>query len=137
MTADRTGPKPAKGIEVCRAHQARTIMARDELGSMYFWTDRLVFTICQLPPGGRSTLDPGHKNADEICYVISGTLALEFPNQQRWERLEAGDAILIPQSEPHTVINPGERLALSAWSTAPHLGYEIADLTGVASPKGS
>lgn len=135
MPADKAGPAPARQIQVCRADEARTIMARDEMGSMYFWTDRLIVTVCQLPPGGRSTLDPGHKGADEVCYVVAGTLVLEFPDQQRWERLSAGDAILIPQNEPHTVINPGESVAVSVWSTAPHLGYEIQDLTGVPAPK--
>lgn len=137
MAAKKNAPSPARQIEVCRANEARTIMAKDELGSMYFWTDRLIVTVCQLPPGGRSTLDPGHKGADEVCYVVTGTLVLEFPDQQRWERLSAGDAVLIPEGEPHTVINPGDTVAVSVWSTAPHLGYEIEDLTGVPSPKGS
>ena len=137
MAADKKGPTPAREIEVCRASQTRTLMAQDELGSMYFWTDRLVFTVCQLPPGGRSTLDPGHRGADEVCYVIQGTLVLEFPELQRWERLSAGDAILIPENEPHTVINPGDTAAVSAWATAPHLGYEIEDLTGVPKPRKS
>ena len=136
MPEKLTGPAPASRIEVRRADETRTVMAKDEMASIYFWTDRLVFVVSVIPPGGRSTLDPGHKDADEICYVVEGTLVLEFPELQRWERLSAGDAIQIPQDEPHTVINPTDKAAVSIWATAPHLGYELADLTGVPAPDG-
>ena len=134
MTGDLSGPSPVKQVQVCRADQARTLMAGDEMASMYFWTDRLVFSVSQIPPGARSSRDPGHQGADEVCYVFSGALVIEFPRLQRWERLGAGDAILIPENEPHVAINPGAEVAISAWATAPQLGYEIEDLTGVPEP---
>ena len=132
--AELTGPSPAREPQVCRRDQARTLMAGDEMACMYFWTDRLVFSISQIPPGGRSTRDPGHDGADEIAYVVKGTLVVEFPDLQRWERLAPGDAICIPQNEPHVAINPGDEVTVSVWATAPKLGYEIEDLTGVAAP---
>ena len=136
MAASKDGPTPAKQVEVCRRDDARVLMAGDEMAAVYFWTSRLVFSVSQIPPGGRSSRDPGHKGADEICYVIKGTLVLEFPELQRWERVSAGEAALIPEDEPHTAINPGSEVAVSVWATAPHLGYEIEDLTGVPSPQG-
>lgn len=136
MTRDLSGPSPATEVQVCRANDARVLMAGDEMASVYFWTDRLVFSVSQIPPGGRSSRDPGHKGADEICHVFSGALVIEFPHLQRWERLGPGDAILIPEGEPHVAINPGDEVAVSVWATAPQLGYEIADLTGVPEPGG-
>ena len=136
MPAGKDGPAPATEPQVCRANDARVLMAADEMASVYFWTDRLVFSVSQIPPGGRSSEDPGHKAADEIAYVVQGELVVEFPNLQRWERLSAGEAILIPQDEPHVVVNPGGEVAVSVWATAPHLGYELADLTGVPAPAG-
>ena len=91
MTSDLSGPSPAGQVQVCRADEARTLMAGDEMASMYFWTDRLVFSVSQIPPGARSSRDPGHQGADEVCYVFSGALVIEFPRLQRWERLGAGD----------------------------------------------
>jgi quercetin dioxygenase-like cupin family protein len=139
MLSNKQGPSPAGRPEVCRADQARILMAGDEAAAVYFWTDRLVFSVSEIPPGGRSSRDPGHKAADEICYVIRGKLVIEFPELQQWERLGPGDAVVIPENEPHVAINPGDEAAVSVWATAPHLGYEIEDLTGVPSPaeKGS
>ncbi len=134
MAQDRMGPRPAESVEVCTRRQARTLMAGDEAANVYFWTQRLVFSVSEIPPGRRSSRDPGHRGADEVCYVIEGVLVIEFPGLQRWERLEPGDAILIPEDEPHVAINPGERTAVSVWATAPKLGYELEDLTGVAKP---
>jgi mannose-6-phosphate isomerase-like protein (cupin superfamily) len=108
-------------------------MAKDEMVAMHFWTDRLLFAVSQVPPGGRSTLDPGHKDADEIAYIIKGVLVIEFPRLNRWERLCEGESILIPQEEPHIVINPGSEESVSIWATAPHLGYEVSELTGTNS----
>jgi mannose-6-phosphate isomerase-like protein (cupin superfamily) len=136
MADTHTGPAQAREVRVRRGDDARVLMAGDEMAAVYFWTDRLVFSVSQIPPGGRSTLDPGHKGADEVCYVIKGTLVLEFPELQRWERIAEGDAIVIPENEPHTAINPGSEVAVSVWATAPHLGYEIEELTGVPSPQG-
>lgn len=134
MDREQKGPRPAREVAVCRRDAARALMAGDEMAEMYFWTDRLVFSVSRIPPGGRSSRDPGHKGADEVCYVISGTLVIEFPSLQRWERVGAGDAIVIPEGQPHVAINPGDQTAVSVWATAPQLGYELADLTGVPAP---
>ena len=133
MEVKKEGPKKIREVQVCRRADVRILMSNDEMVAMHFWTDRLLFSVSHIPPGGRSNLDPGHKDADEIVYVIKGMLVIEFPNLNRWERLLEGDSILIPQSEPHTVINPGSEEAVSVWSTAPHLGYELSELTGTES----
>jgi mannose-6-phosphate isomerase-like protein (cupin superfamily) len=130
MKNDLNGPSPAREIQVRHAQDARVLMAGEEKAMMYFWTDRLVFSMSEIPPGAGSSRDPGHDGADEVCYVFKGTLILEFPGLDRKEKLEPGDAILIPEKEPHIVFNPGTETAVSAWATAPQLGYEIEELTG-------
>jgi mannose-6-phosphate isomerase-like protein (cupin superfamily) len=130
MEQNQNGPKQTKEVQVCRYNDAKILVARDEVVGMHFWTDRVLFSVSEMPPGGQSTVDPGHKGADEIAHVIKGKIVIEFPDMQRCERLSAGDSILIPENVPHIVINPGDEVAVSIWVTAPHLGYDISDLTG-------
>jgi mannose-6-phosphate isomerase-like protein (cupin superfamily) len=49
-------------------------------------------------------------------------VVMEFPDAKRYVRLQGGDAVLIPESEPHVFHNVGTELAKLAWATAPHLG---------------
>ena len=123
--------KRNKDIVVCREDRGFMETAGDELFAINFWTDRMLFCISEIPPGRRTPLDPGHKDADEAIYLVSGTLVLEFPNLGRCEKLKAGDSILIPQDEPHIMYNPGIDIAKSVVATAPNLGFDISELTGV------
>lgn len=124
--------KRNKNVEVCRRNEGHLVTAKDELISINYWTDRMLFSISEIPPGGKSPIDPGHKNADEAIYVISGTLVIEFPNLDICEKLEEGDTILIPQDEPHIMFNPGDTVIKSVIATAPNLGYDISELTNVS-----
>ena len=89
----------------------------------YFTEDRIIFSISQLGPGQNSTVDPGHDKADEICYVISGTVVMKFPNKNRWVELNEGDAILIAENEPHQIINTSSDEVLMVWCAAPGIGF--------------
>jgi len=121
--------KRNKNIEVCRSDRGFMVTAVDELFSINFWTDRMIFCVSEIPPGGRSMVDPGHKDADEVFYVVNGTLVMEFPNSGRCEKLKAGDSIIIPQDEPHVMFNPGDSIVRSVVATAPHLGYDFSEIT--------
>ena len=125
--------KRNKDIEVCRKDRGFFETAGDELFSINFWTDRMLFCISEIPPGRRTPVDPGHKDADEAIYLASGTLVVEFPELGRCEKLNTGDSILIPQDEPHIMFNPGEIVAKSVVATAPNLGFDISELTGTKS----
>jgi len=116
-------PRPAEEVLVCRPVNTRIVTAQDEIAAVYFWTDRLIFTVSTLPPGGRSSRDPGHKGADEVLYITKGTMVVEFDQIDRCELLNAGDGVLIPENEPHTIINPGDTVAECIFATAPQLGY--------------
>jgi len=130
MDKIQDGPRRAKEVEVCRKNEGRVFTAKDEVFTVNFWTDRLLFCLSELPPGGKSPRDPGHKDADEAYYILKGTLVMEFPALNRCEKLYAGDSILVPQDQPHIMINPGEETTISVVATAPNLGYDISELTG-------
>jgi mannose-6-phosphate isomerase-like protein (cupin superfamily) len=133
MDHNQTGPRKTKEIAICRKNDGKILTVKDEVVALHYWTDRLLFAVSEIPPGGRSTLDPGHRGADEVAYVIKGKIVVEFPDLDRNERLNAGDSILIPEGVSHTVINFGDEEAVSVWVTAPHLGYEMSELTGTDS----
>ena len=105
-----------------RKREAQITMEGAEFVRIYFHTDKLLFAICTLLPGERGPVDPGHKDADEICYVIEGKLIVYFPNKKTCYELEQGDAILVPEGEPHQPLNTSEKTAFSCWVVAPSLG---------------
>ena len=74
MPSSKQGPTPAKQPEVCRADDARILMAGDEAAAMYFWTDRLVFSVSEIPPGGRSSRDPGH-HIELMALIVANLVA--------------------------------------------------------------
>ena len=94
----------------------------DEIVRSYFRTGKLNFSVSTLDPGQKSSLDPGHAGAHEIGYIIQGTIMVEFPGLGQSVRLEAGDGVFIPESQPHTLYNVGVETAKMIWSTAPNLG---------------
>ncbi len=67
-------------------------------------------------------LDPGQEGVHEVAYVVNGRLAFEFPRLGKWLELEAGDAVLIPEGEPHGVVSAGDEMAVVSWCVAPGLG---------------
>ena len=79
------------------------------------------FTISTLLPGQKACLDKGHDGADEVCYVISGTIVLHLPDTSEYHKLNEGDGILIPEGQSHYSINVGEIKSVTAWACAPHL----------------
>ena len=89
----------------------------------YFIEERIIFSISRLAANQHSTVDPGHKDADEICYVISGTVVMKFPNRNRWIELNEGDAILIGQEEPHQIMNTSSNEVIMVWCAAPGVNF--------------
>jgi len=109
-------------VRVVRSTQAEVLMAEDECTKIYFWTDKLIFSTCTIPVRGKSTLDVGHQGAHEVCYNIQGRVVVHFPEKEKYMELRPGDAVLIPEGEPHRVINVGDTTAILSWSCAPHIG---------------
>ncbi|HHT08824.1 MAG TPA: cupin domain-containing protein [Atribacter sp.] len=104
--------------KVIKRGQGKIIMEGDECTEIYAFTDKIAFSISTLLPGQRACLDPGHKNADEICYVIQGKIVIHFPDEEEYYLLETGDALLIPPGVSHYSINVGEEKSITAWAGA-------------------
>ena len=105
-----------------RMGDATVVMEDDECSRIYFWTDRIIFSVCTLLPGQRTPLDPGHKGAHEVIYCIQGHTVIHLPEEERYEELCEGDALCLPDGAPHVAINVGDVMAKLSWSLAPHMG---------------
>ncbi len=84
----------------------------DEFGDAQLFacgeTDQLSFGVLELPAGKTAGYDAGHKNADEIFYVISGEAVLTYPTTEETVRLKTDDFTLVHRDIPHIVSNPGD-----------------------------
>ena len=103
--------------QVARQAEARNFMEGPEHCREYVKAEKLWFGTSTLPPGQRGNIDVGHPNSQEVFFVCRGHVLL-FDEKQYYE-LFAGDAILIPEGLPHTLINVGEETAVLAWAGAP------------------
>jgi len=108
-------------VNIIRKGEGKFLLEGEECSEIYFKTDKLIFTISTLLPGQKACLDNGHKGADEIVYVISGTIVIHLPGIDQYHKLNEGDAVLIPEGEPHYSVNVGEIKSVTAWACAPHL----------------
>ncbi len=104
---------------IIRQTEARNFMEGPEHCREYVKTDKLWLGTSTLPPGAKGNIDPGHAASQEVFFVCQGHVLL-YDEQQYYE-LFAGDAIFIPETLPHTLINIGEDTAIIAWAGAPGL----------------
>jgi uncharacterized cupin superfamily protein len=102
---------------IIRSTEARTFMEGPELCREFVKMPKIWLGTSCLPPGGRGNIDLGHKNSAEVFYVCTGHVLL-YDEKQYYE-LFAGDAILIPEELPHTLINIGDDQAVLVWAGAP------------------
>jgi uncharacterized cupin superfamily protein len=115
---------PNARFELRHEADAKVFMDGGEMVLRYFTTDKILFSASTLAPGERSNRDPGHAGAHEIGYCEAGQIVLQFGDgdDREFVRIAAGDAILIHESVPHTLFNPGPDQARVTWSIAPSLG---------------
>ena len=107
--------------KVIRKDEGEFLLEGEECSQIYLKTGRLIFTVSTLLPGQKACLDKGHAGADEVCYVINGTIIMYLPGMDQYHKLNEGDAILIPEGESHYSVNIGEIKSVTAWACAPHL----------------
>ncbi len=106
---------PAK---VIRLSQARNFLEGPEHCREYVHTQKITFGTSTLLPGQRGGIDKGHPQSEEVFFVVKGHVLLYTEGSDHYE-LHEGDAILIPEGLPHTLINVGEVTAVLSWSCAP------------------
>lgn len=99
-----------------RKKDSRNFMEGNEHCRLYFDNNCMAFGVSNLPPGLRGDVDSGHKDAYEVFYVAKGTILCHLPDENVYEELDEGDAILIPPSRPHALINVGHNAAVVIWS---------------------
>ncbi len=71
--------------------------------------DRFVMSLFELGRGGTSP--PHHHDWEHEVYVLSGTIDLELPSENKTVRVSEGDAIFIPRGLAHAFHNRGEQAA--------------------------
>lgn len=106
------------GIQIKRSKDARLFTEGAEVCREYYKTDRITFGSSFILPGQKGETDWGHKNAEEIFYVVEGHVLLEGEKGTYYEMFK-GDAALILPETPHTLTNIGSQPALVSWSLAP------------------
>jgi mannose-6-phosphate isomerase-like protein (cupin superfamily) len=104
--------------KVVRRKDARNFMEGDEHCREYVSTGKVTFGTSTLHPGQRGLVDNGHSDSHEVFFVVQGHVLLHTEGSKYYE-LEEGDAILIPEGVPHTLLNVGEQTAILSWSCAP------------------
>ncbi len=103
---------------VVRLADAESFMEGDEHCRHYLSTGKITFGTSSLQPGQRGAVDAGHADSHEVFFVIRGHVLLHTEGREHFE-LWAGDAIVIPEAVPHTLVNVGDEPALVSWSAAP------------------
>ena len=103
---------------IIRKNETENFMCGDEHCRRYIETDKIMLGVSTLPPGMKGDVDAGHKDAYEIFYVVKGKVLCNLPDENLYEELDEGDAILIPPLRPHKLINIGESTAVLVWSQA-------------------
>ena len=102
---------------IIREVEARNFMEGPEHCREYVKVPKIWFGTSMLQPGERGNIDVGHPSSQEVFFVCQGHVLLY--DEKRYHELFQGDAILIPEGVPHTLINVGEEDALIAWAGAP------------------
>ena len=104
---------------VVRRVNARSFMEGPEHCREYFHTDKITFGTSTLHAGQTGATDPGHPGAHEVFFLAKGHVLVHVGNPGYSYELDEGDAILLPESEPHTIINVGDETAFITWACAP------------------
>lgn len=108
---------PTKPV-VIREADATSFMEGDEFCRHYVSTGKITFGTSYLQPGHRGAVDTGHPTSHEIFFCIRGHVLIYTEDRDSFE-LREGDAIVIPEGVPHTLINVGDIPALVSWSAGP------------------
>lgn len=72
--------------------------------------------ICRIPPGS-SNQKHAHDDADEVIYVLKGSLRFVFPDEA--VELKPFEAVYIPRGLDHQIFNTGNDEAVHTFTFAP------------------
>jgi quercetin dioxygenase-like cupin family protein len=103
---------------VIRHAEAESFMEGEEHCRHYVSTGKITFGTSSLQPGQRGAVDTGHPDSHEVFFCIRGHVLVHTEGREHFE-LWAGDAVVIPEGVPHTLVNVGDEPALLSWSAGP------------------
>ncbi len=103
---------------VIREHDATSFMEGDEFCRHYVSTGKITFGTSSLQPGQHGAVDTGHPQSHEVFFCIRGHVLVSTEGREHFELYE-GDAVVIPEGVPHTLINVGDTPAFVSWSAGP------------------
>lgn len=105
--------------KIIRYSETCPALEGDEVVRNYFSTDRITFGMSELLAGQHGAIDTGHSEADEVFFCAEGHVLCLFVNEGKYYELYKGDALLIPQAEPHQLFNIGDTKATILFACAP------------------
>jgi len=103
---------------VIRQRDAQVFMDGDEFCRHYVSTGKVTFGTSSLQPGQHGAVDTGHPNSHEVFFCIRGHVLI-YTEGRAYLELTEGDAAIIPEGVPHTLLNVGDVPALVSWSAGP------------------
>jgi len=106
-------------IKVVRKIESKITLEGLEVCREYFVTPKITFGTSTLKPGQRGDIDHGHPASHEVFFVVRGHVLLFVESIGACYELFAQDAIIMPETVPHTLINIGDEDAVVSWSKAP------------------
>lgn len=94
-------------------------------------SDKLIFGIFQVPPGGTYGPPTDVHSGDEVYYILNGTLTELNPETGQCLEIPKGEAIYLPKESYHTAYNFGKEelrilfaIAPEAWEEGLELNYK-------------
>ena len=117
VTPDDSRLTSLAAARIVRRSDARTFFEGPEECQEYHRDRRLWFGVSTVPPGEQGDVDRGHPESVEVFYCTRGTVLVR-DGVQDYE-LSEGDALVIPPSLPHAIVNIGEEPAVVVWAGAP------------------
>lgn len=106
-------------VKVVRKGETGLKLEGPEVCREYFVTPKITFGTSTLKPGQRGDIDRGHAVSHEVFFVVRGHVLLLVETTGACYELFTEDAIIMPETVPHTLINIGDNDAVISWSKAP------------------
>ena len=100
--------------------ETKVWMEEQEVCREYYKTEKITFGRSELAPGAVGAVDPGHSEAHEVFFCVQGEVLCYVSQDDKYYRLCAGDAMLVPEGKDHKLYNIGDTKAILTWSCAPH-----------------
>lgn len=118
----RGKPRKLQDVMKMTRTDALPVLEGGEFVKIYFHTEKLLCALSTMVPGQVGEYDEGHREAEEVCFCVAGSIVVHFPQQEMYVELQEDDAVIIPEGEPHQITNVGDSLAKMLFFAAPHIG---------------